>query len=224
MNNTNRSLSITKANHISSTLRHAIIFGDLKPGEKITENRISKKFKTSHIPVREALKQLEREGFIESKPYSGNNVRRTSEHNLAEYNTIHKIFIRNFLKLAVSKYSESEYKKFDEIIKRMEKSRDYREASLMMIELNELLYEPVNMPYMSLMLKKLLYDNLIYLSIYFKEISKGTINTDDIKSFLKLCKKRKTKEAVSFWLKTQDLATKVLINHFKKEQKEKFFM
>lgn len=224
MSNAARNLNITKASHISTTLRNAIIFGDLKPGEKITESRISKKFNTSHIPVREALKQLEREGYIESKPYSGNNVRSTSYHNLAEYNTIHKMFIRNFLKPAIQKYNEADFRKFNEIIKKMEKSADYREASLLMIELNELLYEPVKMPYMSLLLKKFLYDNLIYISIYLKEISKGTINTEAIKIFLKLCRDKKIKEAVSFWIKTQDEETKVLIDHFKKEIKEKFFL
>ncbi len=214
----------TKASYISSTLRNAIIFGDLKPGEKITESRISEKFKTSHIPVREALKQLEREGFVESKPYSGNFVRKTCDENLIEYCNIHKVFIRNFLKHAIPEYTEKDYKKFDDIINKINRSSDYREASLYFFDLNEMLYAPAKMPYMLSLLTKLFNDNLMYQSVYFKEISKGKINTEYISKFLKICRKGKVKEAVDFWIKIQDQETKILINHFRKEKQEKFFM
>ena len=43
MNTASSEVNKTKASKISASLRNAIIFGDLKPGEKITESKISKK-------------------------------------------------------------------------------------------------------------------------------------------------------------------------------------
>ncbi|MBS1551185.1 MAG: GntR family transcriptional regulator [Bacteroidetes bacterium] len=223
MNTSSIEVNKTKASMISVSLRNAIIFGDLKPGEKITESKISKKFNTSHIPVREALKQLEREGFIESKAYSGNNVRKVSDNNLREFNLLHKMFIRNFLKFAIPLYTAADYKQFSIILKKIESSKDYREASLLLIELNTKLYAPANMPYMSSLLKKLFYDNLIYLSVFFKEISKGKISIGYINKFLKLCRNGKTKEATAFWIRKQDQGIKILIKHFKKEKENNYF-
>ena len=223
MNTASSEVNKTKASKISASLRNAIIFGDLKPGEKITESKISKKFNTSHIPVREALKQLEREGFVENKAYSGNNVRRVSDNNLIEFNLIHKTFIRNFLKHAIPLYTAGDYEQFTRIIKKIDLSKDYREASLLLIDLNTKLYAPANMPYMTALLNKLFYDNLMYLSVFFKEISKGKINIGYINKFLKLCKSGKTKEALTYWVRKQDQGIKILIEHFKKEKENNYF-
>ncbi|PJI42179.1 GntR family transcriptional regulator [Ferrovibrio sp.] len=49
----------------TSELRQAIIFGTLKPGEKLSEPELAQHFQTSRSPIREALVQLEQEGFVE---------------------------------------------------------------------------------------------------------------------------------------------------------------
>lgn len=48
----------------ANELRQAIILGTLKPGEKLSEPELAQRFKTSRSPVREALLQLEQEGFV----------------------------------------------------------------------------------------------------------------------------------------------------------------
>ena len=79
------------------------------------------------------------------------------------------------------------------------------------------------MPYMTALLNKLFYDNLMYLSVFFKEISKGKINIGYINKFLKLCKSGKTKEALTYWVRKQDQGIKILIEHFKKEKENNYF-
>ena len=56
--------SIPLKQSIHRQTRHEIIFGKVAPGERITENRLTEKFQCSRGPVREALIQLEREGFV----------------------------------------------------------------------------------------------------------------------------------------------------------------
>ncbi|MHA7209773.1 GntR family transcriptional regulator [Arthrobacter sp. MDT1-65] len=55
-------------------LRRDIILGALRPGARVTEAALAATYGVSRIPVREALRALEAEGFVESKPYAGSTV------------------------------------------------------------------------------------------------------------------------------------------------------
>ncbi|MCQ1987617.1 MULTISPECIES: GntR family transcriptional regulator [unclassified Arthrobacter] len=59
---------------VRDTLRQDIIFGRLNPGTRITEAALAAKYGMSRVPVREALRALEAEGFVESRPYAGSTV------------------------------------------------------------------------------------------------------------------------------------------------------
>lgn len=59
---------------ISDEIRRDIIFGILAPGTRITEAALAAKYGSSRVPVREALRTLEAEGFVDSRPYAGSTV------------------------------------------------------------------------------------------------------------------------------------------------------
>ena len=59
---------------IQDEIRRDIIFGALAPGTRITEAALARKYGISRVPVREALRALEAEGFVESRPYAGSTV------------------------------------------------------------------------------------------------------------------------------------------------------
>lgn len=61
---------------ISSRIRRDIISGVLAPGAKITEAALAARYGSSRVPVREALRALAAEGFVESRPYAGSRVAR----------------------------------------------------------------------------------------------------------------------------------------------------
>ena len=58
--------------------------GKLYPGEKLVESDLAKKFNVSRSPVREALLQLEREGFIVHRKNVGAVVRKISAKELSD--------------------------------------------------------------------------------------------------------------------------------------------
>lgn len=58
-------LVLSQRSKVTQMLREAIISGDLKPGTQLKQSDISKKFKCSPGPVREAMRDLESEGLIE---------------------------------------------------------------------------------------------------------------------------------------------------------------
>ncbi|WP_051470771.1 GntR family transcriptional regulator [Arthrobacter sp. 35/47] len=59
---------------VQDEIRRDIIFGSLPPGTRVTETALATKYGISRVPVREALRALEAEGFVDSKPYAGSTV------------------------------------------------------------------------------------------------------------------------------------------------------
>jgi DNA-binding GntR family transcriptional regulator len=55
-------------------LRNGIIRGRLQPGDQLVIDDLARKLDVSTIPIREALQQLEAEGFVAIRPYAGASV------------------------------------------------------------------------------------------------------------------------------------------------------
>lgn len=66
------------------TLREAILTGELKPGDTLTEMDLSKQLGVSRAPIREALRILNSEGLVETIPYHGTTVRRLTRVDIEE--------------------------------------------------------------------------------------------------------------------------------------------
>lgn len=65
-------------------LREGIIEGDLPPGMRLLEREISERLGVSRIPIREALPQLEAEGFVQTMPRRGSIVTQLSLRDVDE--------------------------------------------------------------------------------------------------------------------------------------------
>jgi DNA-binding GntR family transcriptional regulator len=69
---------------IKQILLERIVDGTYKPGQRLKELQIAREFHTSQSPVREALRELEAVGLIETKYYQGSRVRSSSLSELAQ--------------------------------------------------------------------------------------------------------------------------------------------
>ena len=69
---------------VTAYLRESILQGEMKPGEKLNQNKILEKLGISSIPFREALRILEKEGLIISRPGKGSWVAGISHKDLEE--------------------------------------------------------------------------------------------------------------------------------------------
>jgi DNA-binding GntR family transcriptional regulator len=67
-----------------------VISGRLKPGERIIEEVIAEKHNVSRVPVREALRRLEAEGFVNLTPYRGATVAVPSRREGLELLTVRR--------------------------------------------------------------------------------------------------------------------------------------
>jgi DNA-binding GntR family transcriptional regulator len=71
----------SRAANVADALRADIVSGVFTPHQRLTEGRLSERYGVSRIPVREALRGLEAEGFVNITPYRGAQVAVLSPHD-----------------------------------------------------------------------------------------------------------------------------------------------
>jgi DNA-binding GntR family transcriptional regulator len=79
------------ADSVYERLVGAIVDGSLPPGGKLSERSIAAALGISAQPVREALRRLEGEGMVETRPRSGSSVARMDTRRLAEMGRIRAV-------------------------------------------------------------------------------------------------------------------------------------
>ncbi len=71
----------TQSAGVARILRERIITGEIGPGARLRQDHIAEEFGTSHVPVREAFRELQMQGLAETLPRRGFRV---TEFDLAE--------------------------------------------------------------------------------------------------------------------------------------------
>ncbi len=74
-----------------ASLRHAIILGELTPGQRLVESSLAAKLKISRGPLREALQFLEQEGLVVTLPRRGRFVRSADIRTLEEVYSLRRV-------------------------------------------------------------------------------------------------------------------------------------
>jgi DNA-binding GntR family transcriptional regulator len=72
------------ADSVYTALRQALVEGRFDSGEPLTEQELSRRFKVSRTPVREALAKLERDHLVRVVPKKGAFVRTASHDDIRE--------------------------------------------------------------------------------------------------------------------------------------------
>lgn len=82
-----RELGQTHANLgdlVADEIRAAILAGDLAPGTRLKQEQLAADMGVSRIPVREALRVLEAEGLVETRPGRGSTVVELTKNEAAD--------------------------------------------------------------------------------------------------------------------------------------------
>ena len=74
----------TMADSVYLWIKNAIIQGEFKPGEHLTQETLTRKLGVSRTPIRDAIKRLEAEGLLIAKPRCGAVVFSMTLDNLRE--------------------------------------------------------------------------------------------------------------------------------------------
>lgn len=75
---------VSLSQQIRDQLLDRIMRGSLQPGDRLIELKIAAEFSTSQAPVREALRELEAQGVVETLPNKGARVRTISNDELRQ--------------------------------------------------------------------------------------------------------------------------------------------
>jgi DNA-binding GntR family transcriptional regulator len=79
-----------RADDVLRRVRADIVAGVHQPGDRLTESSLTAAYDVSRVPVREALKQLEVEGFVVSRAYAGVSVAHLDAHEAQDLFTVRR--------------------------------------------------------------------------------------------------------------------------------------
>lgn len=112
--------SETLTEKIRSSLEDAILEGKIKPNGRLFEEELSKTFKTSRAPIREALRLLERDGFIKIIPRKGAVVQGISSKDILDVYEIRSVLEGLAARLFCIKANDKELRKLQSVYEAME--------------------------------------------------------------------------------------------------------
>jgi len=98
------------SNRAYKQIRDEILSGDLCVGDVISRRRLAKRFKMSFLPITEALKCLETEGLVESRPRIGTRVRVPNEQDIRDSNVIREALESQAARLCAQNITDEEKK------------------------------------------------------------------------------------------------------------------
>jgi DNA-binding GntR family transcriptional regulator len=86
---------------VARELHKLIVSGDLRPGERLIEERLTERFGVSRPPLREALRILEQDGLVQRLPRRGAIVTRLSADDVLEIYSLRWALERLALELSM---------------------------------------------------------------------------------------------------------------------------
>ena len=101
-------------------MQEDILTGEMRPGEKIIEQKLCEKYGASRTPVREALKQLEADGLVEYILNRGYFVIGMSDQDFEDMFDLRKACEIQAVKWAIERITEEEKERLEETFEFME--------------------------------------------------------------------------------------------------------
>lgn len=104
---------------VLTSMRDAILSGELAPGTKLRQEKLAERFGTSRIPVREALRALEYEGLVRSAPYRGFTVTELDADDIEEVYDLRILLEGHAVRLAVPLITDDDLRMLEELYREM---------------------------------------------------------------------------------------------------------
>jgi len=109
---------------VTASLREAILQGYFEPGEKLDQDRIAEELEVSRTPVREAMRRLESEGFVEVRPHYGAFMAKISPQDIREVYEIRSLLETEAVRQVTPLMTESVLDELDRLLAETEAQFD----------------------------------------------------------------------------------------------------
>jgi DNA-binding GntR family transcriptional regulator len=138
-----------KVVRIVEVLREQITRGDIADGAPLRQEAIAEQFGVSHIPVREALRQLVSEGLAEQIHNRGVVVSSLSADVAWELTEYRALLEGQMIRWSVPNLTIGDLQTATSVLAKIERTTDAVEILRLNVEFHEILYRPANRPYFS---------------------------------------------------------------------------
>ena len=176
-------------------LKTAILQGRLQEGERLHQVALAKQLGLSPIPLREALRQLESEGFVTLEPYHGAVVRRMTPEELVDLTETRLVLEALALRSAMPNLSPD---LVDQAIlqrDRMVAATDPHDVHDAHLTLLDFLYAPAERPHLLHLLRDVVSRAQRYYPIYKQVLGTLPDGLPTLLEYLRACRNRDLEKA-----------------------------
>ena len=125
---------------VADVLREAITTGQLRANDPLPQDEIAAQLEVSHIPVREALRQLQSEGLVTYQQNRGASVTALTPQEIREIYEIRVILETAAIRTAAQQLSTNALAEAGQILDKAEGSTDPAEWGSLDVDFHELIY------------------------------------------------------------------------------------
>lgn len=189
----------TIVNKIANYLRQEITYSKIDSSEHIKESEIAKKFNVSRVPVREAFRILQSEGYIEVIPHRGSFVKKISRDYIKETAIVYRILAPLVLEHAIPNYKKATFKKAEDILESINNCKEVSKVGYLLWDFAKLIYGPSKKKFMLELFDEIYLHNMRLLNEIYELDQNKSYDVSAHRKFIALCKARKKDEAINVW-------------------------
>lgn len=204
--------SMAARDWVFQVIRTAIVRGEL-PGEMpLRQDEISTALSVSHIPVREAFRQLEAQGLVRIYPNRGAVVTKLSCKELSDVMDTRILLEVGALRLALPHITEEDLARARELLELFSKEKDPIKGAELNLKLHFSLYDPCDNQTLLSLIDQMHANVDRYITPFFgkEEVSAELYTIDEHSQIISACESKDTELATAI-LRTHLQRTKNLL-------------
>lgn len=187
-------------NKIAKFLRKEITYSNLKSGHHLKESEISKKFGVSRVPVREAFRILQSEGYIEVIANRGSFVKTLTYEHIMEMAVLYRLLAPVVLEKAIPNYNEKTYSRAESLLDKVEMCSDFSKVGYILWDFAKTIFGPSKLNFILGLIDDIYLHNIRTLNELYVIKQTKSYDTTNHRKFLSFCKKKNKEKAIEVWI------------------------
>lgn len=204
--------SMAARDWVFQVIRTAIVRGELPGDMPLRQDEISTALSVSHIPVREAFRQLEAQGLVRIYPNRGAVVTKLSCKELSDVMDTRILLEVGALRLALPHITEEDLARARELLELFSKEKDPIKGAELNLKLHFSLYDPCDNQTLLSLIDQMHANVDRYITPFFgkEEVSAELYTVDEHSQIVSACESKDTELATAI-LRTHLQRTKNLL-------------
>lgn len=204
--------SMAARDWVFQVIRTAIVRGELPGDMPLRQDEISTALSVSHIPVREAFRQLEAQGLVRIYPNRGAVVTKLSCKELSDVMDTRILLEVGALRLALPHITEEDLARARELLELFSREKDPIKGAELNLKLHFSLYDPCDNQTLLSLIDQMHANVDRYITPFFgkEEVSAELYTVDEHSQIISACENKDTELATAI-LRTHLQRTKNLL-------------